>query len=370
MYSRSLRATSADISDRDDTMIKIYTEPFGVITNGNNVTRFVMENENGMKVAVLDYGCTVQSILVPDRDGVLRDVALGYDDASCYEKGSCFLGAFVGRYANRIGNAAFTLNGRIYRLKKNEGENHLHGTFAHRLFDGVVKDNAVEFRFESLPSEEGYPGTLKGKVLYRLTDDNALEIEYTAVCDEDTVINLTNHTYFNLNGQDGSDVLDHVMRLYADSFTELNEDQLPTGRILGVDNTPLDFRREKKIGANLSSDHPQMRLASGYDHNMILNGTAGTLREIARVKSPQTGITLTASTTEPAVQFYSGNFVQGDRAPHGKAPVRYPRYGGFCLEAQHYPDSVHHPDFPDTALKKGETYYQKTVYRFTIDSSS
>lgn len=347
-------------------MIKIYAEPFGVITNGNNVTRFVMENGNGMKVAVLDYGCTVQSILVPDRDGVLRDVALGYDDASYYEKGSCFFGAFVGRYANRIKNAAFTLNGKTYRLNKNEGENHLHGTFAHRLFDGVVKDNAVEFRFESPPSEEGYPGTLKGKVLYRLTEDNALEIEYTAVCDEDTVINLTNHTYFNLNGQDGSDVLDHTMRLHADSFTELNESQLPTGHILRVEGTPLDFRREKPIGADIAADYQQLRLTRGYDHHMILSGTKGKLKEAAVVKSKISGIAMTALTTQPGVQLYTGNFIHEDAAPHGKGFVPYPRYGGFCLETQGFPDAVNHPDFPDTVLTKGKVYHSKTIYRFTV----
>lgn len=348
-------------------MIRIITEPFGAIENGKSVTRFVMENQSGMKVAVIDYGCAVQSIVVPDRDGVLRDVALGYDDASYYEQGGCFFGAFVGRYANRIGNAAFPLNGKTYHLKKNEGENHLHGAFAHRHFSGVIKGDAVEFTIESPPSEEGYPGTLMGTVLYRLTEDNALEIEYAAVCDEDTVINLTNHTYFNLNGQDGSDVLNHTIRLYADSFTEISEKKLPTGRVLGVDGTPLDFRTEKAIGAEIDSDFQQLRLTSGYDHNMILIGAAGALKRAAVVKSPQTGIVLTASTTEPAVQFYSGNYIQGDRAPRGKAPVRYPRYGGFCLEAQHYPDSVHHPAFPDTILKKGETYYQKTIYRFSTD---
>ena len=347
-------------------MIKIHTEPFGVLENGTSVTRFVMENENGMKVAVIDYGCTVQSILVPDRDGALRDVALGYDTAASYEKGSCFFGAFVGRYANRIKNAAFTLNGKTYHLNRNEGKNHLHGTFAHRLFNGVVTDNAVAFPIESPPSEEGYPGTLKGTVLYRLTEDNALEIEYTAVCDEDTVINLTNHTYFNLNGQDGSDVLDHTMQLYADSFTEINEEKLTTGRIINVDGTPLDFRREKPIGTDIASDDRQLRLTAGYDHNMIISGTKGTLKETAVVKSQTSGIAMTVWTTESGVQLYTGNFIHEDSAPHGKSSLRYPRYGGFCLETQGFPDAVNHPDFPDTVLKKGDVYHAETIYRFTV----
>jgi aldose 1-epimerase len=348
-------------------MIKIDTEPFGKTASGSNVTRFVMENENSMRIAVIDYGCTVQSILVPDRDGVLRDVALGYDTAASYEKGGCFFGAFVGRYANRIKNAAFTLNGKTYHLSKNEGENHLHGTFSHRVHEGVIEENAVAFLIESPPSEEGYPGTLKGKVLYRLTEDNALEIEYTAVCDEDTVINLTNHTYFNLNGQDGSDILDHTMRLHADSFTEINEEILTTGHILRVDDTPFDFRREKPIGADIASDDRQLRLTAGYDHHMIINGTTGTLKEAAVVKSHASGIAMTVLTTQPGFQLYTGNFVHEDAAPHGKGSVRYPRYGGFCLETQGFPDAVHHPDFPDSVLKKGDIYHSKTIYRFTVD---
>ena len=347
-------------------MIKIYTEQFGKTESGKSVTRFVMENKNGMKVAVIDYGCAVQSILVPDKDGVFRDVALGYDSAEYYAKGSSYFGAFVGRYANRIRNAAFSLNGKTYHLNKNEGENHLHGTFAHRLHQGVIGDNAVEFSVESSPSEEGYPGNLKGKVLYRLTEDNALEIEYTAVCDEDTVINLTNHTYFNLNGQDGSDILSHTLQMNSDSFTEINEEQLPTGRILGVDGTAFDFRREKEIGENIFDSDPQLRFASGYDHNMIVNGKSGTLRKAAVVKSQASGIIMSAWTTEPGVQLYTGNFIREDAAPHGKGFVRYPRYGGFCLETQRFPDSVNHPEFPDTTLKKGEVYRGKTIYQFAV----
>ena len=366
MSNRSLRTTSASASNRYDAMIKIYAEPFGKIKSGINVTRFVMENENGMKVAVLDYGCTVQSILVPDRDGTLRDVALGYDKAEFYEKGTCFFGAFVGRYANRIKNAAFTLNGKTYHLNKNEGENHLHGTFSHRIHDGIIKDNAVEFSIISSPSEEGYPGTLKGTVLYRLTEDNTLEIEYNAVCDEDTVINLTNHTYFNLNGQDGSDVLDHTMTLHADSFTEINEEKLTTGRILRVEGTPFDFRQEKPIGTDIAVDDGQLLPSAGYDHNMIISGTKGLLKEAAVVKSQSSGIAMTIWTTEPGVQFYTGNFIHEDAAPHGKGFVRYPRYGGFCLETQGFPDAVNHPDFPDTVLKKGDVYHSKTNYRFTV----
>lgn len=347
-------------------MIKIYAEQFGKTESGKSVTRFVMENKNGMKVAVIDYGCAVQSILVPDKGGAFRDVVLGYDIADYYMKGSSYFGAFVGRYANRISNASFSLNGKTYHLNKNEGENHLHGTFAHRIHEGVIGNDAVEFFFESSPSEEGYPGTLKGNVLYRLTEDNSLEIEYTAVCDEDTVINLTNHTYFNLNGQDGSDIISHTIIMNSDSFTEIDEEQLPTGRILNVDGTPFDFRREKEIGTNIFDPDPQLRIASGYDHNLILKGIAGTLRKAAAVKSRTSGITMTLWTTEPGVQLYIGNLIHEDAAPHGKGFVRYPRYGGLCLETQSFPDSVNHPDFPNTVLKKGEVYRRKTIYQFAV----
>ena len=223
------------------------------------------------------------------------------------------------------------------------------------------------FSFVSPPSEEGYPGTLTGKVRYRLTEDHALEIEYSASCDEDTVINLTNHTYFNLNGQDGSNILSHLLKVNSDSFTEINAEKLPTGQILSVNGTPLDFRREKEIGANIFDPDPQLRFAAGYDHNLILNGAAGELKEIAKASSQKTGIILTALTTEPGVQLYTGNFIQEDAAPHGKDGVRYPRFGGFCLEAQHYPCSPNYPEFPSTVLAKGKVYRQKTIYQFSVN---
>ena len=282
----------------------ISSQPFGRTKDGHAVTRYLLTNDSGMQVNILSYACAVQSILVPDQSGVLRDVALGYDTIEDYEKGTCFFGAFVGRYANRIEDAQFSFNGRTYSLEKNEGNNHLHGTFACRVYDGVVENDALIFRFVSLPEEEGFPGVLEGMVQYRLTNDNALEIEYRASCDEDTVINLTNHTYFNLNGHDGTDVLDHTLRLCTDRFTEINDRMIPTGKIIHVDGSPMDFRQEKRIGADIFSDDRQLKIASGYDHSMILTGAAGELREFAYAKSEKTGIVLTASTTEPAVQLY------------------------------------------------------------------
>ncbi len=300
-------------------MTTVSVRPFGSTGDGKAVTQYTLKNENGMCVQLLSYACAVQRMVIPDKNGVPRDVVLGYDTLEGYENGSSFFGAFVGRYANRIKNAAFPLGGKMVRLRPNAGAHHLHGAFARRVFDGEMTDGGVVFRYVSPPEEEGYPGTLTGEVRYTLTADNALVIAYTATADADTVVNLTNHAYFNLNGQDGSDVL-----------------------------------------------NPQLTQSGGYDHNLILNGSTGALHRFATAKSGSTGIILTAYTTEPAIQLYTGNFIQNDTAAHGKNGVRYPRYGGFCLEAQHYPCSPNYPQFPSTVLKKGETYRQTTVYQLSV----
>ena len=346
-------------------MTTVTSRPFGTTADGRAVTQYSLENENGMCVQLLSYACAVQRMVISDKDGVPRDVVLGYDTIEDYERGGSFFGAFVGRFANRIKNAAFSLNGREYRLQKNAGSHHLHGVFARRVFDGEVTDGGVTFRFVSLPEEEGYPGTLTGEVRYTLTAENALVIDYTATADADTVVNLTNHSYFNLNGQDGSDVRGHQLRIDADSYTDMDAFLIPTGKINSVEGTALDFRREKPIGADIA----QLTQSGGYDHNLILNGSAGKLRRFAVAKSEKTGIVLIAATTEPAIQFYTGNFIQNDTAAHGKNGVRYPRYGGFCLEAQHYPCSPNYPQFPSTVLKKGEVYRQTTAYRLSLTTS-
>lgn len=347
-------------------MIKITLQPFGEIS-GKEIIRYTMCNDNGLRVSVINFGCSIQAILVPDHSGILRDVVLGYDDAHGYAAGSSFFGSLVGRYANRIGNARFTLNSKTYVLEQNDGGNHLHGVFARRICDGRIESDSVVFSFLSSPEEEGFPGALSVEVRYRLTEDNAVMIDYTATTDEDTVINLTNHTYFNLNGQDGSDVFDHTIQINADAFTEIGDDKLPTGRIISVEGTPMDFRRAKKIGADISRDDCRLQIASGYDHNMILNGQAGELRESAVAKGDRSGIIMHVSTTEPGAQFYTGSYIDEDTAPYGKNGIRYPRYGGFCFETQHYPDSVNHPLFPSTILRKGETYRQTTLYRFSVE---
>ena len=355
------------IKDRGGIMATIHSRKFGQTKEGQAVTAFDIANEKGMRVTVLDLGGTVQSILVPDKNGTPTDVVLGYEDAASYEAGSCYFGTIVGRIANRIKGGRFVLEGKEYQLEKNSenNSNHLHGVFPRKIFASAVEGGDLVLTYLSPDMEEGFPGNLSLEVRYRLTDDNSLEILYTATTDAVTVVNLTNHSYFNLNGQDGSTVLTHKLWLNSSSFSEYDDNYGQTGNIIPVEGTPLDFRTEQEIGARIDDDYEQLRLCAGYDHNMILDGKEGELKPAGTVKSDKTGITLEAFTTEPAIQVYSANYVQFDTAPVGKNGIRYPKNGAICLEAQHYPDSVNHPSFPSTVLRPGETYHQKTVYRFS-----
>ena len=349
-------------------MTSIVSKEFGRTKSGQNVTAFILSNGNGMNVTILDFGATVQSVIVPDREGKPIDVVLGYDDVESYENGSCYYGAVVGRYANRIGGARFVLDGKECVLQKTPGENnHVHGVFAKRMFKAEVNNGVLILRYVSPDMEEGYPGNLNLEVRYSLSEDNALEIIYKATTDAPTVLNLTNHTYFNLNGQDGSTVFDHKVRLNSSNFTEYTETFAQTGKIIPVENTPLDFREEQTIGARFNDDYHQLRICTGYDHNMILDGEEGELKLIGTMASEKTGICLEAYTTEPAIQFYSGNYMHFDPVKKGKNGVCYPKNGALCLEAQHYPDSVNHDNFPSTVLRPGEIYNQKTVYRLELN---
>ena len=348
-------------------MGSILKKEFGRTKAGRTVSAFELRNGSGMFVRILDFGATVQSVVVPDREGTPTDVLLGYDDVASYENGTCFYGAVVGRYANRIGdNGRFILDGREIRLEKNSEEsNHVHGVYAKRMFDASIEGDALALRYLSPDGEEGFPGNLSVEVRYRLREDNALEIRYAATTDAPTALNLTNHSYFNLNGPDGSTVLDHKLHLNCSSYTEYTESFAQTGRIIPVDGTPMDFRREQRIGARFLEDYHQLRICTGYDHNMVIDGAPGELKLIGTVKSEKTGICLEAFTTEPAFQFYTANYIHYDPVPHGKNGLRYPKNGALCLEAQHYPDSVRFPHFPSTVLRPGEVYRQETVYRLT-----
>ena len=346
---------------------EIMKSSFGQTPAGENIDLYTLKNAAGMEVQIMNYGGVVTSIKVPDRDGKTSEVSLGYDKLQGYlDKGS-FFGALVGRYGNRIAGAAFSLDGATYTLVKNNGVNHLHG--GTKGFDKVVwqaeplpASNALVLRYLSADGEEGYPGNLSVKVTYTLTDDSGLRIDYEATTDKTTVVNLTNHTYFNLKDAGATPMLDHELMIAADRFTPVDETLIPTGELREVAGTPFDFRTPTAIGARIDADDAQIKAGKGYDHNYVLKGD-GSLSLAARVYEPQSGRVMEVLTTEPGVQFYSGNFMDGSITSRG---ATYGRRHAFCLETQHFPDSPNQPDFPSTVLKPGETYQTTTVYRFLI----
>jgi aldose 1-epimerase len=297
-------------------------------------------------------------------------VVLGFDDIEGYQKTTTYIGALVGRYANRIAKGKFTLDGKEYTLATNNGENHLHGGV--RGFDKVIwkarplaarGGSALELTYLSKDGEEGYPGNLSVRVVYTLTDANELKIDYYATTDKDTVVNLTNHNYYNLAGQGNGDILGHLLTLNASRFTPTDAGAIPTGELRPVQGTPFDFTRPTAIGARIEQDEEQLKLGKGYDHNFVVNGRAGRLRLAARVTEPTTGRAMEVWTTEPGVQLYTGNFLDGSDVGKGGKPYRY-RYG-FCLETQHYPDSPNHPQFPSTVLRRGARFRSTTIYKFS-----
>jgi len=345
--------------------------PFGTLPDGTPVELFTITNAQGVEVRAMTYGGIIVSLRVPDRDGKLDDVVLGYDDAASYARNnSPFFGAIIGRYGNRIAQGRFPLDGKTYKLATNNGPNHLHGGL--KGFDKVVwrgepiKDG-VAFTYTSRDGEEGYPGTLSARVTYTLNERNDLSIAYEATTDKPTVVNLTQHTYFNLAGQGARDVLGHVLRLDAMRYTPVDATLIPTGELASVDGTPLDFRQPTPIGAHIADDDPQIKNGSGFDHNFVLNRTDEGLQHAARVVEPTTGRVLDIATTEPGVQFYSGNFLDGTIT--GKGGRVYAKRTGFCLETQHYPDSPNQPKFPSTTLRPGQSYRSRTVWTFSTDKS-
>jgi len=341
-------------------MKTIRPETFGISKTGETVYRYILENDYGMRVQIISYACAIQSIFVPDKNGRLTDVVLGYDTFAEYEAGDCFFGAFVGRYANRIKKAQFRLNGKIYSLPQNDGANHLHGTYANRVFPAEIVEDRLVFHGVSPDGEEGFPGTLTFDVTYQLTDVNELIIDYQAQTDADTVINFTNHSYFNLNGNDGSTILSHTLKLNADSFTEVDRETLPTGVIMPVDGTPMDFRMGKKIGEAVDDSSDQIRRCQGVDHNFVLKESTS-LKLAGVLESENNGITMRCYTTQPGIQIYTGNFLKDEPGKYG---VIYPQYGAVCLETQHYPCSPNYPQFPSTLLKTDDKYTQRTIYQF------
>ena len=347
---------------------KMQKQSFGKTEDGQQVDLYILTNKNGMEARITNYGGTVVTLKVPDRNGKMDDVVLGYDTLDGYAAGKAYIGATVGRYANRIAHATFVLDGITYTLSKNNGDNHLHGGFNKRVW--TAKDvssssgQALELTYFSKDGEESFPGNLPVKVVYTLTDENELKIDYSATTDKDTVLNLTNHAYFNLAGQSNGDVLQQQIMIRADRFTPIDATSIPTGELRSVKGTPFDFSTLTAIGARIDQDDQQLKMGNGYDHNWVLNNEKpGSLFLAAQAFDPHSGRVLEVLTTEPGVQLYTGNFLDGIRGKDGKV---YNRRDAFCLETQHFPDSPNHSNFPTTELKPGQHFSSTTVYKFSI----
>ncbi len=344
--------------------------PFGKTPDGTPVEIFTLRNARGMEARILTYGGVLQSLLVPDKNGKPGDVVLGFDNLDDYVKLSPHFGAIIGRYGNRIAGGRFTLNGVTYTLARNNGPNHLHGGV--KSFDKVVWQAAqadigprgprLNLTYLSKDGEEGYPGNLSVTAVYTLTEDNALEVQFTAATDQDTVCNLTHHSYFNLRGH--GDALEHVVYINADKFTPVDSTMIPTGELRPVAGTPFDFRKPAPIGARINSHDEQIKLGNGYDQNWVLNHKPGQFGLAARAADPETGRVMELWTTAPGLQFYTANYL-GNLT--GKGGQLYQARGAFCFEPEAFPDSPNHPNFPTTRLKPGQTYEHKMVFKFTTE---
>jgi aldose 1-epimerase len=350
---------------------EVVEDNFSSLPDGTAIARWTISNAGGASVAVMSYGATIVSLKVPDRGGKIDDVVLGYDQLKSYVAGPTYFGATVGRYGNRIGGARFKLDGVEYPLTANNGVNILHG--GKRGFDKVVwagekiDGQTVEFSYLSKDGEEGFPGNLSAHVRFSLSDSNALKIEYSATTDKDTVVNLTNHSYFNLAGQGNGDVLKQQLSIDADRITPTDTGLIPTGDLAPVEGTPFDFRQMHDIGLHIAADDEQIRTSHGYDMNFVLTKQDG-LRHAASAYDPASGRAMDVWTTEPGVQLYTSNGWNGSLA--GKGGKKYPRFGAFCLETQHFPDSPNKPAFPSTVLKPGDTYHTTTEYRFSVPTAA
>lgn len=346
----------------------VQEQSFGT-QDGRQVNLYTLTNSHGVEIKAMNYGGIIISIKVPDRKGQIADIVLGHDTLDGYIPNPPYFGAIVGRYANRIANGEFTLDGKTYHLPKNDGPNTLHGG-TDKTFNKVVWDaeplkgkTGVAFSYLSHDGDDGFPGNLHMKVTYTLTDTNELVIDYEATTDKATPINVSQHSYFNLKGQGDGDILDHEIMINADRFTPVDKNLIPTGELRPVKGTPFDFTKPTRIGARIEDNYDQLLLGHGYDHNFVLNRKGSGLVLAARVYEPTTGRVLEVSTTQPGVQFYTGNFLDGTIT--GKDNKVYKRRYGFCLETQHFPDSPNHPAFPNTILKPGEKFHQTTVFKFS-----
>ncbi len=347
--------------------MSLAVSPYGTTKSGTPVSLYRLKNKNGMEVDITNYGAIVTSIKVPDRDGKIEDVTLGYDNIAGWEKGTSYFGAIVGRYGNRIAKGKFTLDGKEYQLPINNGPNSLHGGligFNQKVWkaEPITEGGHVGVRltYVSKDGEQGYPGNLTTVVTYTLDNKNDLGIDYKLTTDAPTVANVTNHTYFNLAGEGKGTILNHDMKIKAAKYTPTDSTLIPTGEIATVEGTPMDFRKATPIGARVNDKFKALEFGGGYDHNYVLDGSG--FRKVVEVYEPTSGRVMEVSTTEPGVQFYCGNFLDNEKGKNGHV---YPYRGGFCLETQHFLDSPNHPNFPTTVIRPGETYTSKTVYHFS-----
>ena len=352
--------------------MKVTRSGFGKTKEGKEATLFTLENSHGMKVTLCDYGAVVVGIFTPDKNGKVDDITLGYDDVKGYDENGTYYGAFIGRNGNRIANAAFVINGTTYELDKNDGPNNLHGGFKgynNYFYESEVfeaeDEITVEFSRLSPDMEQGFPGNLDVSVSYSLTEDNELVIEYHAVSDKDTVVNLTNHTFFNLDGQASGSILDTFMRIDADHFTPTDDRLIPTGELREVEGTPMDFRKATRIGDRIEADYLPLKQAGGYDHNYCLNNSGNDCELVCEAYSEKSGRKLEVFTDLPGMQLYVGNFIDGKVA--GKGGYVYKKREGFCLETQLFPDSCNQkPYFKTSVIKAGDEYDTATIYKFSV----
>lgn len=343
-------------------------KPFGQTPNNEAVTLYTLKNSKGMEVQIMNYGAIITKIMVPDKNKVIEDVVLGFDSVADYIKDSPYFGAVVGRYGNRIAAGTFSLDGKNYSLAAQNNGQHLHGGL--KGFDKKVwktlsqKPGSLTLSYLSKDGEEGFPGNLEVQVTYTLTEDNAIAMDYTAKTDQATVLNICNHSYFNLTGNVKRDVLDHTIQLNAPFFIPVDKVLIPTGEVKSVKGGPFDFTSPKKIGLEINAADEQIAFGGGYDHCYAFDKAPGAYAKIAHVEEPVSGRVMEVFTTEPGVQFYTGNNLDGHLI--GKYGAKYNKRTGFCLETQHYPDSPNKPNFPSTVLRPGETYTSKTVYQFSV----
>jgi aldose 1-epimerase len=354
--------STRDTTNTNQNKMGITEKAFGNY-EGQAITEYTLTNANGMQASIINYGGTITKLTAPDKNGTFGDIVLGYDSLSGYlQRGNPYFGALIGRYGNRIAKGKFTLDGQTYKLAGNNNGNSLHG--GNKGFDKVVwtaekqGDNSLKLTYQSKDGEEGYPGNLNVTVIYTLTADNSLKIDYTATTDKATPLNLTNHAYYNLSAGTDSTILDHELQINADKYTPVDAQLIPTGQIADVKGTPMDFTTSKPVGRDIA------QVKGGFDHNWVLNKNGNTLEKIATLYHPKSGRVMDVYTTEPGLQFYSGNFLDG-RLTNTKGGTKYVKHAALCLETQHFPDSPNQTNFPNTILKPGETYKSTTVYKFS-----